>query len=414
MPYFIDYLQGQLATLYDPAALASLGLSIHTTLDSLVQEAAETALRSGLERLETLQPDLRHQAPARQLQGAVVVMKPATGAILAMVGGRDYRHSQFNRISQARRQAGSTFKVFTYLAGLDAFTPIAALSNAEKTYQVDGQDWQPRNYAAIDAPVVSMREALARSINRATVDLAMRVGMPKVTATAQNFAFSSPLAPFPSLALGAVDVNPLELARAYCVFAAAGTLPFPLGLRAVFDDQGQLIEHRPMRLKRIISPAQAFLINSMLQSAVRQGTGQALAGWGINYPVAGKTGTTNNYRDAWFVGYTPDLLVLVWVGFDNGESLEASGAKAALPIWAEIMRAIPHQVSGAAFKAPPTVVKHDICIRDGFPDVTGGCAAIGEEWFQAENVPKDDPILVKAQSPWYRLWHGLKGENREP
>ncbi len=414
MPYFIDYLQGQLATLYDPAALASLGLSIHTTLDSLVQEAAETALRSGLERLETLQPDLRHQAPARQLQGAVVVMKPATGAILAMVGGRDYRHSQFNRISQARRQAGSTFKVFTYLAGLDAFTPIAALSNAEKTYQVDGQDWQPRNYAAIDAPVVSMREALARSVNRATVDLAMRVGMPKVTATAQNFAFSSPLAPFPSLALGAVDVNPLELARAYCVFAAAGTLPFPLGLRAVFDDQGQLIEHRPMRLKRIISPAQAFLINSMLQSAVRQGTGQALAGWGINYPVAGKTGTTNNYRDAWFVGYTPDLLVLVWVGFDNGESLEASGAKAALPIWAEIMRAIPHQVSGAAFKAPPTVVKHDICIRDGFPDVTGGCAAIGEEWFPAENVPKDDPILVKAQSPWYRLWHGLKGENREP
>jgi penicillin-binding protein 1B len=242
----------------------------------------------------------------------------------------------------------------------------------------------------------------------------MRVGMDNVTETARSFAFSSPLAPFPSLALGAVDVNPLELARAYCVFAAAGTQPFPLGLRAVFDEKGRLIEHRPMRLKRIISPARAFLINSMLQSAVRQGTGRALAGWGINFPVAGKTGTTNNYRDAWFVGYTPDLLALVWVGFDNGESLKASGAQAALPIWAEIIRAIPHQVSGAAFKPPPTVVKHDICIRDGFPDVTGGCAAIGEEWFQADNVPEDDPILVKAQSPWYRFWHGLKGDNREP
>jgi penicillin-binding protein 1B len=211
-----------------------------------------------------------------------------------------------------------------------------------------------------------------------------------------------------------VDVNPLELARAYCVFAAAGTQPSPLGLRAVFDEKGRLIEHRPMRLERIISPARAFLINSMLQSAVRRGTGQALAGWGVNFPVAGKTGTTNNYRDAWFVGYTPDLLALVWVGFDNGESLKASGAQAALPIWAEMMRAIPHQVSGAAFKPPPTVVKKDICIRDGFPDVTGGCAAIGEEWFQTDNVPEDNPILVKAQAPWYRLWHGLKGAHREP
>ncbi len=413
-PYFIDYLQGQLEVLYDPAALTSLGLSIYTTLDPMVQEAAEKALTNGLERLEALHPDLQRPLPARQLQGAVVVMKPTTGAILAMVGGRDYRHSQFNRVSQARRQAGSTFKVFTYLAGLETFTPVTMLSNTEQTYHVDGRDWQPRNYAAIDAPAVSMREALARSINRATVDLAMRVGMAKVTQTARRFAFSSPLEPFPSLALGAVDVYPLELARAYCVFAAAGTQPFPLGLRAVYDDLGRLIEHRPMRLERIVSPARAFLINSMLQSAVRQGTGQDLAGWGINYPVAGKTGTTNNYRDAWFVGYTPDLLALVWVGFDNGESLKASGAQAALPIWADIMRAIPHQVSGAAFTPPPTVVKHAICIRDGYPDVTGGCTAIGEEWFEVDNVPEDDPILVKAQSPWYRFWRGLKGEDREP
>ncbi|MBL0712148.1 MAG: PBP1A family penicillin-binding protein [Desulfosarcina sp.] len=413
-PYFIDYLQGQLAALYEPEALASLGLAIHTTLDPLVQEAAETALTNGLKRLETLYPTLRRQDPLRQLQGAVVVMKPTSGAILAMVGGRDYRHSQFNRISQARRQAGSTFKVFTYLAGLDDFTPISILSNAARTYHVDGQDWQPRNDTANDVPRVSLREALARSINRATVDLAMRVGMEKVADTARRFRFSSQLQPFPSLALGAVDVYPLELARAYCVFAAAGTQPFPLGLRAVFDDRGRLIEHRPMRLKRIISPARAFLIDAMLQSAVRLGTGRALAGWGINFPVAGKTGTTNNYRDAWFVGFTPDLLALVWVGFDNGDSLQVSGSQAALPIWAEIMRAIPHQVSGAAFTPPPTVVKHTICTRDGFPDVSGDCPETGEEWFQVDNVPEDDPILVKAQSSWYRWWHRLKGENHEP
>jgi penicillin-binding protein 1B len=412
-PYFVDYLQGQLNDLYAPEALTSLGLTILTTLDPLVQEAAETALLNGLERLETRYPALRRPDPLRQLQGAVVVMKPATGAILAMVGGRDYRHSQFNRISQARRQAGSTFKVFTYLAGLEALTPVSILSNSPRTYHIDGRDWQPRNYAPIDAPTVSMREALARSINRATVDLAMRVGLEKVVATARPFGFSSQLAPYPSLALGAVDLHPLELARAYCVFAAAGTQPFPLGLRAVFDERGQLIEHRPMRLKRIIPPARAFLINSMLQSAVQQGTGQALAGRGINFPMAGKTGTTNNYRDAWFVGYTPDLLALVWVGFDNGDSLQVSGARAALPIWAEIMRAIPHQLSGTAFIPPPGVVKHAVCTRNGFPDVTGDCDETGEEWFEIDNIPEDAAVFLKAQSPWYRWRHRLKGEKHE-
>ncbi len=413
-PYFIDYLQGQLNMLYAPEDLASLGLKIHTTLDPLVQEAAENALLSGLERLESLHPDLRRQTPAHQLQGAVVVMKPSTGAILAMVGGRDYRHSQFNRISQARRQAGSTFKVFTYLAALDGLTPIATLTNAATTYHVDGKDWQPRNYVPIAAPVMSMREALARSINRATVDLAMRIGMDKITATAQGFGFTSPLAPYPSLALGAVDVYPLELARAYCVFAAAGMQPFPLGLRAVYDEHGKLIEHRPMRLRRVTAPAKAFLITSMLQSAVLQGTGQALAGWGIHFPVAGKTGTTNNYRDAWFVGYTPDLLALVWVGFDDGGGLQISGAQAALPIWAEIMRAIPHQVSGAPFRAPPDVVEHPVCTRNGFPDVTGDCQETGIEWFQVDNVPEDDPVFLKAQSSWFRWWHRLKGEKHDP
>ncbi len=414
VPYFIDYLQGQLNALYAPEELASLGLTIHTTLDPLVQEAAEAALLNGLERLERLHPDLRREDPARQLQGAVVVMKPTTGAILAMVGGRDYRYSQFNRTSQARRQAGSTFKVFTYLAALDKFTPVTSLDNTAQTFRIDGKDWQPRNYTPVDEPVVSMREALARSINRATVDLAMRIGMDKVATTAQQFGFAGRLMPYPSLALGAVEVHPLELARAYCAFAAAGMQPFPLSLRAVFNEDGKLIENRPMRLRRVAAPAKAFLISVMLQSAVQHGTGQALTHWGITFPVAGKTGTTNNYRDAWFVGYTPDLLALVWVGFDDGASLNVAGAEAALPIWAEIMRAIPHQLSGAAFLAPADVVRHNVCTRHGFPDVTGGCEAIGEEWFDAANVPVDEPAFIQAQSAWYRWWQRLKGEEHAP
>ncbi len=414
VPYFIDYLQGQLNALYAPEELASLGLTIHTTLDPLVQEASEAALLNGLERLETLHPDLHREDPARQLQGAVVVMEPSTGAILAMVGGRDYRHSQFNRISQARRQAGSTFKVFTYLAALDEFTPVTSLDNTAQTYRVDGKDWQPRNYAPADEPVVSMREALARSINRATVDLAMRVGMDKVAATAQHFDFTGRLVPYPSLALGAVEVFPLELARAYCAFAASGMQPFPLSLRAVYDEGGELIAHRPMRLRRVATPAKVFLITSMLQSAVQHGTAQALTRWGIHFPVAGKTGTTNNYRDAWFVGYTPDLLALVWVGFDDGGALNVAGAQAALPIWAAIMQAIPHQLSGAAFSAPADMVRHSVCIRHGFPDMTGGCLEIGDEWFEADKVPEDDPVLVKAQSPLYRWWYRLKGGDHAP
>ena len=280
--YFVDYLSRQLADLYAPEDLASLGLSIYTTLDTQVQEAAETALVKGLARIEANMPGTAAPASASErLQGAIIVMKPQTGTILAMVGGRDYRLSQFNRVVQARRQAGSTFKVFTYLAALDTYTPISALSNQERTYEVDGKPWQPRNYSVLDTPVISLREALARSVNRATVDLAMKVGMDMVVRTARPFDFSTPLSPYPSLSLGAVDVAPIELARAYCVFPAAGLLPNPIGLRDVYDEHGRPLERHHMRIRRIITPARAFMMTSLLRSAVLQGTARGLADWGI-------------------------------------------------------------------------------------------------------------------------------------
>ncbi|HSO21098.1 MAG TPA: transglycosylase domain-containing protein, partial [Desulfosarcina sp.] len=270
-PYFVDYLSTQLATLYAPEDLSSLGLSITTTLDTQVQEAAEAALARGLQRIEAAMADTpQARAEAEPLQGAIVVMKPQTGAVLAMVGGRDYGLSQFNRVVQARRQAGSTFKVFTYLSALDTFTPISVLSNRKRTYDVDGKPWQPRNYSPIDTPEVSLREALARSINRATVDLAMQVGIDQVAETARRFAFAAPLPPYPSLALGAVDVTPLEMARAYCVFPAAGLLPNPISLRDVYDDGGQALTRRHMRVARIIPPEHAFLMTSLLRSAVER------------------------------------------------------------------------------------------------------------------------------------------------
>jgi len=408
--YFVDYLSRQMADLYAPEDLASLGLSIYTTLDTQVQEAAEIALAKGLERIEAKLPGTARTASSpERLQGAIVVMKPQTGAILAMVGGRDYHLSQFNRVVQARRQAGSTFKVFTYLAALDTYSPISALSNQERTYQVDGKPWQPRNYSVLDTPVISLREGLARSVNRATVDLAMKVGMDTVVRTAQQFEFSTPLEPYPSLALGAVDVAPIELARAYCVFPAAGLLPNPIGLRDVYDEHGQPLEQRHMRARRIIAPERAFLMTALLRSTVLHGTARALVDWGINFPVAGKTGTTNNSRDAWFVGFTPDILILVWVGYDSGASIHASGAGAALPIWAELARAIPHQITGGDFAVPPGVEERIICSRDGFPDFGGGCGETMSEWFLSENVPEDAALLSHPDSAFERLMRKFKG-----
>lgn len=410
--YFVDYLGRQLSELYAPEDLASLGLAIYTTLDTQVQAAAEAALANGLARIEaTMTGGGGNAAVAEPLQGAIVVMKPQTGAVLAMVGGRDYHLSQFNRITQARRQAGSTFKVFTYLAALDTHTPVSVLSNQERTYEVDGKPWQPRNAGNFDRPVISLREALARSVNRATVDLAMKVGLERVVRTAARFDFSNPLKPYPSLALGAVDVVPMELARAYCVFSAAGLLPNPIGLRDVYNDVGQPLERRHMRARRVIEPERAFLMTTLLRSAVREGTARGLAGHGIHFPVAGKTGTTNNSRDAWFVGYTPDILILVWVGYDSGASIHASGATAALPIWADLARAIPHQITGGDFAVPPGVAQRVICSRDGFPSYGEDCGETVTEWFLAGNVPEDSATLHPADAVLERLMQKIKGRS---
>jgi penicillin-binding protein 1B len=316
-------------------------------------------------------------------------MQPKTGYILAMVGGRNYNVSQFNRITQARRQPGSAFKPFVYVSGLDKFTPASILSNKAETYEIDGTIWEPKNYAPVPEERISVRSALARSINLATVDLAMRIGLDHIAATANLFGFSIPAHPYPSLSLGAYEVNLLNLARAYCAFAADGVLPFPLALKEVLDENGNVLEQRHMSIKRVISPAKAFIISSMLRSVVLEGTARSLKDMGIFIPVGGKTGTTNHFKDAWFVGYTPDILALVWVGFDDGSSIHASGTRAALPIWAELIKALPRFVSGNWFKMPPGVVKRTICSESGQLAERNRCPYPVEEYFLTDNVPTD-------------------------
>ena len=388
-PYFIDYLSDQLTTLYLPETLSSLGLAIHTTLDTQVQMAAENALAEGLARLEKLKPEVARESPDQQLQGAVIVMQPKTGYILALVGGRSYSISQFNRVSQARRQPGSAFKPFVYLTALDEFSPTSFLSNDARTYMVDGKSWEPQNFKPVTAFTVTVRDALKMSYNLATVDLAMQTGLDRIVDTASRFNFSTPIKPYPSLALGAYEVIPLELARAYCVFAAGGVQPYPLALKGVVNEAGQILEQRHMEIERLISPDKAFIMNNLLQSVVSSGTARSLISRGINWPVAGKTGTTNNFRDAWFVGYTPDILALVWVGFDNGDPIEATGSSAALPIWARLMDAIPQHRSENNFKVPEGVEIRVVCNVTGLLANKDACPQPFEEYFLTRHVPTE-------------------------
>ena len=394
-PYFIDYLTEQLNALYRPQDLASLGMSIYTTLDTQVQIAAENALVKGLKRLESSNSNLQREALEEKLQGAVVVMQPETGDILAMVGGRNYSVSQFNRITRARRQPGSAFKPFVYLSSLDQFTPTSLLSNDPKSYTVDGKLWEPQNFEPVTEYTVSLKDALKKSYNLATVDLAMKSGLEKIVDIAGRFHFSTPVKPYPSAALGAFEVIPLELARAYCVFAAEGVQPFPLSFKGVVDEHGRILEHQHLNIERLITPAEAFIMNSMLEGVVREGTARSLQTHGISWPIAGKTGTTNDFKDAWFVGYTPDILALIWVGFDNGDSIEATGAAAALPIWADLMNAIPRYRSDMEFKVPEGVEKIRVCPVTGLKAVDG-CPEPTEVYFLTGHTPAADcPLHAK-------------------
>ncbi len=407
-PYFMDYLSHQLGSLYPREALTSLGLSLFTTLDTQVQMAAEDALLKGLKRLEDANPRLKRKDPEKKLQGAIVVMQPKTGYILAMVGGRDYGVSQFNRITQAKRQPGSAFKPFVFLPSLDSFTPASILSNEPKTYKINGNEWRPENYIPVPETRISMRDALSKSVNRATVDLAMKLGLDPVVKTASVFGFSTPLKPYPSIALGAFEVVPLELARAYCAFAADGILPVPLSLKEVLDESGKILERRHMSVQSVTTPGKAFLITSMLRSTVEQGTARSLKDMGIRFPAAGKTGTTNEFKDGWFVGYTPEIMALIWVGFDDGTSLQAPASALTLPLWADLMSAIPHHVSGSWFKTPPDIVVETVCKESGQRALASGCPLTLEEYFLAENTPKERCTLHRGLGPLEGVIKGVK------
>jgi penicillin-binding protein 1B len=357
-PFYVDYVRRELDENYSSAVLNKEGLRIFSSLDLQLQRAAERALVEGLKKLEAAHPVLRRKEDD-SLEGAIIVLRPQTGEIKAMVGGRNYAKSQFNRVFQAKRQPGSVFKPFVYLAALmyggqsgTKYTPDSVLNDSQFTWSYDGQEWQPSNYNNEYFGAVTFRRALENSLNSATGRLAQDVGIGRVRETAHRLGIQSSLPAVPSLALGAAEVTPLEVAVAFSTLANGGVRPRPLAVRNVIDQNTQLLEKRDVRSEQVIKPQFAYVMNELLKGVLDRGTAAAARRMGFTRPAAGKTGTTNDYKDAWFVGYTPDLLAVVWVGFDGPSKLGLSGAEAALPIWTEFMKSATANMPVTDFVAP--------------------------------------------------------------
>ncbi len=370
-PYLVDFLEEEVRRAFPDAPPAGAGLRIFSTVDPDLQEEAEAALGSGLERLEKSYPVLRKN-PRGLLQGAVVVLRVSDGSILALVGGRDYRVSQFNRTYQAHRQPGSLFKPFVYLAGFDraqydpgfSFTAATPLDDSPLELMSGGKRYTPQNYDHEFHGTIPVRRALEQSINVATIRAAETVGLDHVITAARRCGIASPLPKVPSLALGTAEVTPLEMATAYVTLASGGVRTPLRAVLALTDRKGQTVESENPPPTRVISPQAAYLLTNLLEGVLHEGTAASAAELGFTGVAAGKTGTTDDLRDAWFVGYTPTTLALVWVGYDDNRVLGLTGAQAALPIWVDLMMG-SGKVSSEEFQVPDGILRETVDPQTG-------------------------------------------------
>jgi penicillin-binding protein 1B len=365
---------------------------VFTGLDAELQLAAEDAVRRGVEALEAAVPRLRREDA--KLQAALVALEPASGAILAYVGGRSWSESQFDRVAQARRQPGSAFKPVVLLAalargegGAPAFTLASLLADEPLEVETPQGPWRPANYEKEFRGAITLRRALEDSVNVPFVRAALALGPEAIVETARRMGIESPLEPVPSLALGAGEVSPLELARAYALLANGGERVAVRSAFHVTDAEGRPLHEAAPLLERAFDPAEVALVTSALEGAVNHGTGHALRELGYRGSVAGKTGTTNDGRDAWFAGYTPELAVAVWVGFDDAEPLGLTGARAALPIFGRFLIAALGAQGGRDFVEPPGLERVAIHEPTG---LRAGFLCWGEsEWFLAGTAPAE-------------------------
>ena len=411
--YFIEHVRREVIAKYGAEVLFSGGLRLYTTADSRLQAVAEQKLEERFADLERQydypvklgdEYDLDTLDYVPYVQGALLAVDATTGGILAMVGGRDFRESPFNRATQAPRQPGSGFKPFVYTAAIDGgFSPADTIMDAPLLMPGAGSplvlegtdppieeptDWMPENYTRDFQGTVRLRHALKRSINIPAVKLGMLIGPGEVARYARDMGVSSPLASVYSLALGSAEVRLIDMVRAYGVLANQGIRLEPYAIERIEDRNGRVLETHSAVSTEVVSPQTAYIVTSMLESVLESGTGWAARAWGFRHPAAGKTGTTNDCTDAWFVGFSPTVICGVWGGFDDRRSLgeKMTGARVALPVWTEFMKAAHVDAPREPFERPPGIVVKHICASSGML-ATGDCPDVMEEVFIQGNEP---------------------------
>jgi penicillin-binding protein 1A len=363
-PYFVEYVRQKVEERFGSSILYSGGLNIYTSLNDELQTYAEEAVSAGLIKIESN----RAKSPGHEpLQAAIIALEPSTGRIRAMVGGRDYKSSQFNRAVQALRQPGSSFKPIVYAAALErGYSPSELIDDSPLTIKIDRKrTWSPENFTHTYQGPVTLRSALVHSLNIPTIRLLEKIGIDDTIQYARKLGIHSPLTPYPSLALGSSSLTLAELTAAYAVFADHGIKQGPVSIMSITDSSGQILYMNDTLPEQVMKPEMAYLITYLLKGVIEQGTGWKARDLGR--PAAGKTGTTNDYRDAWFIGYTPNLVAGVWVGYDDHESIgpKKTGARAALPIWLEFMKKATANHPAEDFSLPDGVIFKQIEPKTG-------------------------------------------------
>jgi penicillin-binding protein 1B len=389
-PYFVDFVEQELAG--RAINLRRSSADVYSTLDIHLQRIAQEALRTGMAKVdEQLAKRRRKVGPA---QAALLAVDPRTGEILALVGGRSYNESQFNHVTAAHRQPGSVFKPFVFLTAFEQalaegrtdLSPAMVVTDEPTTFVYDDKEYAPGNYDGEYEGPITLRHALAHSRNVATIKVAEMVGFDKVADLWRRLGVGTPPQPYPSIALGVFEATPLEVATAYTIFTNNGQVKPLHAVHSLLVD-GNSVEPPPLPGgPQVAKPETTYLVTSMMESVLDEGTGASARAAGFKVEAAGKSGTTNDLRDAWFVGFTPELLTVVWVGIDDNTPLGLSGSQAALPIWTSFMSRALGGRGSSSFPIPDGLVFAEID-----PDTGGlampGCPRIRHEAFLPGTVP---------------------------
>ena len=355
-PYLLAALRQEFIDRIGERQLATGGMRIHTAVDQKMQTVAEQSVRQGTQRLRRAHGFLQRKKP---LQAALLSIEPGTGGIRALVGGSDFSRSQFDRTRRMKRQPGSAAKPFTYAAAFESrrITPASVVQDQPFQIQLArNRTWDPRNYDGQFRGPVTVREAFEKSLNVPAVRVASDVGVDRIQEVWHQAGITGDLSNTPAIALGVDDVTMRDLVAAYSMFPNLGVRTEPHLIESVEKGEGHEMYRYEVQRAEGIDPAVAYVLHALMRGVVIRGTAAGLNQYGLDY-VAGKTGTTSNYRDAWFIGYVPDLLTAVWVGFDDGTPLRMSSGEAAVPIWGSFMSRVPHKTSDIAAPQGVSIVE---------------------------------------------------------